>query len=245
MLLACVSTGLLAQAKSGALGVYSFLGDGVDVTSADEAPRDTRIERTSRETLDFKNIGFDLIALREARAALLQQHPEARVMLYRAPAALTSDEQRKLADEAIRAKLPAWMVKTINEGKMTHLVIVTRNRGAMSARTGDGNSIGRGQVDGIGFYLDTIYTMRNRETGALSPGLLAPYTHIKVQLMDAMSGDMVATYDIRDAIAYGSNDQQVKADPWNFMPIEEKVKVLRDMVEKGMKRAMPELLGKR
>jgi len=58
---------LLVQPKIGAVGVYSFLGDGVDVTSADEAPRDTRIEWTSRETLDHKNIGFHLDTIHTIR----------------------------------------------------------------------------------------------------------------------------------------------------------------------------------
>lgn len=215
LLLAWAAAGVLAQPKIGAIGVYSFLGDGVDVTSADDKPRDTRIEATSRETLDFKNIGFDLIALRATRAALQRQHPEARVVLYRAPTSMSTDEQRKLAAGAAKAELPGWMVKSIDEGRLTHLLIITRNRGAMGARTGDGDAIGRGLVDGIGFYLDTLYTIRNSATGALSTGLLAPYTQIKVQLMDAMSGDIAATYDIREAFAYGSPDTQAKADPWN------------------------------
>lgn len=245
LLMAWASVGVLAQPKIGAIGDYSFLGDGVDITSADDKPRDTRIEATSRETLDFKNIGFDLIALRVTRAALQQQHPEARILLYRAPTSMTTDEQRKIAAGAAKAELPGWMVKTIEEGRLTHLLIITRNRGAMGARTGDGDTIGRGQVDGIGFYLDTLYTIRNSSTGALSTGLLAPYTQIKVQLMDAMSGDIVAAYDIRDSFTYGSPDTQAKADPWNFMPIEQKIKVLRDMVEQGVQRAMPDILGKR
>jgi hypothetical protein len=235
----------LAQPKIGAIGVFSFLGDGVDVTSADDIPRDTRIERTSRQVLEFTNIGFDLIALRSAREALEQQVPAAKVHLYRSPSSMSTDQQRTLASGAANAELPAWMVKVINDNKLTHLLIITRNRGPMSARTGDGDVIGRGAVDGIGFYMDTLYTIKNETTGALSTGLLAPYMIVKVQLMDAMSGDMVATYDIRESFAYGAPDTQVRADPWSFMPAEVKIKTLRDMVEGGMKRAMPELLAKR
>jgi hypothetical protein len=245
LLLSWASVSVLAQPRIGAIGIYSLLGDGVDVTSVDDKPRDTRIEGTSRETLDFKNIGFDLIALRVARAAVQQRHPEAKIAMYRSPTVMTTDEQRRLAAGAAKAELPGWMVQTINEGRLTHLLIITRNRGAMSARTGNGDTIGRGQVDGIGFYLDTLYTIQNSATGALSTGLLAPYTQIKVQLMDVMSGDIVAAYDIREAFTYGSRDTQAKADPWSFMPIEEKVRVLRDMVEQGVQRAVPELLGKR
>jgi len=243
--LAAASQAVLAQPKIGAIGIFSFLGDGVDVTSADDAPRDTRIERTSRQMLDFKNIGFDMIALREAREALSRQYPEARVQMYRSPTSMSSDQQRSLAAGAAKAELPGWMVKALQESRLTHLMIITRNRGAMGARTSDGDNIGRGQVDGIGFYMDTLYTIENTSTGALSAGLLAPYIQVKVQLMDVMSGDIVASYDIRDAFTYGAPDTQVRADPWSFMPIEDKIKVLRNLVEQGMKRAMPELLARR
>lgn len=244
LFLGCCSS-VLAQPRIAAIGVFSFLGDGVEVTSADDSPRDTRIERTSRQVLDFKNIGFDLIALRVAREALGQQSPDAKVHLYRSPNLMSTEEQRSLAASAAKAELPGWMVKVIGDQKLTHLMLVTRNRGPMSARTGDGDTIGRGVVDGIGFYLDTLYTIKNPQTGALSTGLLAPYIVVKVQLMDAMSGDIVAGYDIRESFAYGAPDTQVRADPWTFMPAEEKVRVLRNMVEAGMKRAMPELLAKR
>lgn len=243
--LVVASQAALAQPKIGAIGIFSFLGDGVDVTSADAAPSDTRIERTSREVMDFRNIGFDLIALREAREALARQYPNARVQMYRSPTAMTSDQQRSLAAGAARAELPDWMVRALGEARLTHLMIITRNRGPMGARTLGGDNIGRGLVDGIGFYMDTLYTVRNDSTGALSTGLLAPYIQVKVQLMDAMSGDIVASYDIRDAFTYGSPDTQAKADPWSFMPIEDKIRILREMVEQGIKRAMPELLAKR
>lgn len=244
MLLAMVATVASAQPKALALGVYSFLGDGVDVTSSDDSPRDTRLERTSRETLDFRNIGFDLIALRVAREAVLAQRPGSKVMMYRSPAPMATAEQRRLAVSATRAELPAWMVKTIGDERLTHLLIITRNRGPISARTGDGDAIGRGHVDGIGLYMDTLYTIRNATTGALSTGLLAPHAQLKLQLMDAVSGDILATYDVRDALTYGAQDTQVRADPWSFMSNEDKVRVLRQIVEDGVRRAMPDLIAK-
>jgi hypothetical protein len=233
-----------AQPKLGAVGVFSLLGDGVDVTAADDKPRDTRIERTSRETLEFKNIGFDLIALKAAREAILRAQPSARVALYQAPSALSATEQRSVAQGAANAELPGWMVKTMEEGKLTHLLIITRARGTMDARTSEGFTIGRGVADGVGFYIDTLYEIQNRQTGAVSTGLLAPYTQIKLQLMDAQSGDIVSGYDIKEAFVYGSREVQVKADPWSFMPAAEKVSTLRQMVERGMDRGMKAILSK-
>ncbi len=224
------------------VGIFSVLGDSVQVTAATDAPDVSRIERTARDSLDFKGIGFDLIALRAAREEILRTQPVAKVEVYRGPDALTVSEQRALAAGAVNAELPGWLVKTIDENKLTHLLLVTRSRGAMDATTGDGYTIGRGTVEGIGFFLDTLYTMRNLSTGAISTGLLAPYMQVKLTLMDAQSGDIVATYDVRAAYAHASRDSQPQADPWSFMPLAEKVQTLRDMVEAGIQRGTGLLL---
>lgn len=236
---------LLAQATLASVGVFSLLGDSVQVRSANDAPTDTRIERSSSESMDFKGIGFDLIALRSARTALQRSHPAARMVAFAGPTPLTVAEQRAVADGALKAELPGWMVKTAEDNRLSHLLILTRTRGAMDARTGDQVAIGRGTVEGIGFYMDTLYTMRNIETGALSTGLLAPYIQIRLTLMDAQSGDIVSTYDVRESFAFASKETQVKADPWSFMSPSEKILTLREMVEKGVARGVEQLSTKR
>lgn len=234
-----------AQARLTDIGVFSLLGDSVQVTGATDAPTDTRLERTARESMDFKGMGFDLLALRAARAAVLRVQPQARVVAFAAPAALSVAEQREVAAGALKAELPAWMVKTLEANRLSHLLLVTRSRGALDARTADGDAIGRGTVDGIGFYMDTLYTMRNTRTGAVSTGLLAPYTQIRLTLMDAQSGDILATYEIKESFAHASPESQVQAEPWNFMPAADKVRTLRDMVTRGMDRGLAQLLGTR
>lgn len=246
--MAVVLCGPVAHAQQpaiGALGVFSLLGDTVQVVAATEAPTDTRIERLARESMDFKDIGLDLIALRVARESVQRQRPAARVLMFRAPAPQTLADQRDIATGATRAELPAWMVKTIDERKLTHLLLITRSRGPIDVRTADGDGIGRGTVEGIGFYLDTLYRIKNLDTGAVSTGLLAPYVEVRVQLMDAVSGELLRSYDIKQAFAYAAQDSQAAPDPWSFMPMAEKVTILRRMVDEGMGRAMQDLLAPR
>jgi hypothetical protein len=235
-----------AQAQTvQALGVFTFLGDSVQAVWPEDRPGATRVEARGNESLDFKGIGFDLITLRTARETLRQALPGTRVELFQSPAAMTPAEQRALADGAARAELPGWLVKTLDANKLTHLLLVTRTRGSIGAKTSDGVDIGRGPVEGIGFYMDTLYTMKNTSTGALSTGLLAPYTQIRFTLMDAMSGDIVNTYDVRESYAYASPEVKAAADPWNFMSAGDKVKALRELVELGVKRGVQEVLKKK
>lgn len=231
-----------AQPTMQSVGVFTVLGDSVQVVWPEERPGFSHLDPRGKETVDFKGIGFDLIALRAAREVLQRAQPAAKVSLFQSPTALSPAEQRSLANGAARAELPAWMVKTLEDNKLTHLLLVTRHRGTVEARTGDNFDIGRGLVEGIGFYIDTLYTMRNTATGALSTGLLAPYVQIRLTLMDAMSGAILNTYDVREAFAYASRDVKIAADPWNFMPAEEKVHTLRNMVEVGMQRGVQALL---
>ena len=97
-------------------------------------------------------------------------------------------------------------------------------------------------VEGIGFYIDTLYTMQSSTTGALSSGLLAPYTQIRLTLMDAVSGAIVNTYDVRESFAHAPREGKAGADPWSFMPTDEKVRVLRSMVAAGVSRGVQALL---
>jgi hypothetical protein len=228
-----------------AVGVFSLLGDTVQATIAEDKPGATRLDPTSRESLDFTGVGFDLIALREARSALQRLQPPPRVDLFRAPTPLVPSDQRALADGATRAQLPDWIVKAINDNALSHVLLVTRGRGAMLAETASNESIGRGTVEGIGFYIDTLYTMQNRGSGALSTGLLAPYVQIRLQLMEVQSGDIVAEYAVRDSFAYANEEGKPQADPWNFMPTATKVVTMRGMVQKGMVRGMQAVLGRR
>ena len=243
---AAAPTAWAQQPKLTAVGVFSLLGDSVQVVSADDAPRDTRIEKTSRQTMDFENIGFDMIALRAAREAINQASPGVRVEVFKSNVSMSVEDQRAIAEGAQRAELPDWMVRTIQDKKLSHVLIVTRFRSSIDARTGDGVAIGRGQVDGIGFYMDTLYEMRNRQTGALSSGLLAPYMNIRLTLMDTDTAEIVGSYDVKEAFAYASPEVQVVSDPWSFMPATDKVKTMREMVERGVARGVRGALdGKR
>jgi hypothetical protein len=228
-----------------AVGVFSMLGDAVQVTVATAAPTDTRLERTDRASVDFKNIGFDLIAIKVARQALEQAYPKADVNPFRSTQTLNPKEQRELAEGASRGELPDWMVRTIVSKKLTHVLLITRNRGSADIRIADGSTIGRSTAEGIGFYIDKLYRIRNTRTGVITDGVLAPYVQIRLSLLDTQTAEMVASYDVRDGVALGASGERPGNDPWAFMSNDEKTVALRNLVEESMTRGMQNLLAKR
>jgi hypothetical protein len=241
-LLAAAAPGAWAQVAMKSVGVFSLLGDSVQVAVSTDAPKDTRIERTDRYAFEAKGIGFDNIALRALRDALLKSQPKAKVELYKAPAPLLPDEQRAVAQGATNAELPAWIVQTIDANRLSHIILVTRNRGEVNVRTALGVSIGRGTAMGIGYYIDTLYETRNLRTGAMSAGALAPYVHVRMTLMDAQSGEVLRTYEIREGELVGDEQGQGSSDPWTFLTGERKVSVLRKQAVTSLERGARELL---
>jgi hypothetical protein len=241
-LLAVAAPGAWAQLAMKSVGVFSLLGDSVQVAVSTDAPMDTRIERTERYALEAKGIGFDNIALRALRDTLKKTQPGAAVELYKAPKPLSADEQRSIAQGAMNAELPAWIVQTIDANRLTHLILVTRNRAEVNIRTANGISIGRGTAMGIGYYIDTLYESRNLETGAMSAGALAPYVHVRLTLMDAQSGAVLRTYEIREGELVGDQQGKGSSDPWTFLTGEQKVAVLRRQAETSLARGARELL---
>lgn len=233
-----------AQAQNAltAVGVFALLGDSIQVSAASEPTSDTRIERISREALEVANIGFDSIALKVVRSALLARVPAPRIELFRATTPIPPDEQRAIAVGASRGELPGWIVQTIEAKQLTHVLLLTRLRADANIRTGDNTSIGRGTLEGIGFYLDTLYTIQNTATGALSTGLIAPHVYMRLTLLDTQTAAIVRSYDVRDGRAWGARDVQVTADPWTFMTAAQKVTVLREMVEQATTRGMAQVL---
>jgi hypothetical protein len=234
----------LAQANTApirTLGVFSLLGDELLIVQPAD-PTDTRIQRQSRESLAQRDIGFDQAALRGVREVLSARAPQARLQMFRANAPISFAEQRTVAEGAAKAELPGWIVGAIGQAKLSHLLIVTRSRGDAAFPTTSGESIGRGTVDGIGFYIDKTTELKNLDTGGGALGFLGAFVMLRLQLMDATSGDIIGSQDVRVGQMYAGRRDAEAENVWNALDPTEKVEVLRTMIEKNVARVMPAVL---
>jgi hypothetical protein len=223
------------------VGLFSLLGDTIQITLAD-APTDTRLDRNQRETMDLKDLGLDQMALRAITAGMGRLQPQAKLQMFRSTEPIPLPEQRMIADGANRAELPDWIIQSINRHNLSHVMLVTRHRGAALMRTADGDGVGRGTVEGIGFYIDPIYETVNRLTNISSRGALGAYVDIRMQLMEVSSGRVLAQHHIRDGRIYGARTDEQSLQPWNVLEPREKVEVLRTLVEENVARVLPDLL---
>ncbi len=238
--------GVLAQGAANpitTLGVFSLLGDGLQITLPGVIT-DTRLDRNMRESLPTKEIGFDQAALRAVTEYMARQRAGTRLQMFRATTPLSLTDQRAVADGATRAELPAWIIQAINSAKLSHLLIITRHRGEAAFPVTDGYTVGRGTVEGIGYYLDSDTEVKNRDTGMPSQGFLGAYTMIRVQLMEVASGNVVGSQDIRAGRAHAGRRDIEAENVWNALTPTEKVQTLRDMIQENLARVLPQVMAK-
>src|SRR5687768_13559588 len=62
-------------------GLFSMLGDTIDVSSSDD-PVASRLDRTSRQVLTVKGVGFDRVVAQAVKQYLLQARPEVELRMF-------------------------------------------------------------------------------------------------------------------------------------------------------------------
>jgi hypothetical protein len=226
-----------APAPITALGVFALLGDTIQLAQPLE-PSASRLDPMQRSTLTVKDLGLDQAALRAVREVMVRRQPAVRLEMFRSTTPLTPAQQREIADGAARAELPAWIVSAITSAKLSHLLLITRHRGEASFPVLENFTIGRGTVEGVGYYIDTLSEMKNVDTGLATRGFLGAYAQLRLQLMDAVSGDIVASRDVRIGQIYaGRNDAEI-GNIWLTLDPVEKTEVLRQLVQDNVGRVL-------
>jgi hypothetical protein len=191
--------------------------------------------------VDVKSIGFDHIVLREVRTAFGGAAPAAKLHFFRA-ATLQPAEQRRIVEDARGGALPAWMVEAVRTHRLSHLLLVTRQRAEAALRTDENVTIGRGRVDGLGFYMDRNVDVRNTVTGATAQGAIGPHIVVQLSLFDTESAQVERSYTVNEQWLVAPRESQSGTDPWQYMTPAEKVEALRGGLERSLQRVLPAFL---
>jgi hypothetical protein len=152
---------------------------------------------------------------------------------------LSASAQRQLAEDARGGGLPPWIIAGINQHKLSHVILVTRNRGDTNLRTADGEALGRTRVDGIGFYLDGEYSVRNPQTGVVNTGIIGSHVLVQLTMMEVESAEIVRSYLINDQRLLTGKEAIQSGQPWDQLSSEEKVQALRGSLDQSLKRVLP------
>lgn len=221
-----------------AVGLFSMLGDTLDI-SLYEDPAASRMERAKRETLQVPNMGFDQLVAAEVRRHMTQALPTVSLHPFTVGTPLKASQQKQIADEARRGALPGFILDRVQESQLAHLLLVTRQRTGTSLITANGERIGRGDVEGLGFYLDSTYRVRNQEGRHVAQGALGPHVVVGLTLFDVEEAGVGAEALINQQWLAGPKPGTA---PWDYLTAQEKVLALREALQSGLREQLPQVL---
>src|SRR3954469_11003579 len=228
------------HAQQRVYAVASIIGDRVLVVAAD-AGVGSNLDRNRKEFYELKSPALDNGAVIAMDDALRKAAPGAKSLLLGVSARALRDVQSRALDEGGAVKPLVDAIRPVaQQAGATHLVLALKNRDDARIRSPDG-LIGLGKLEGLGFYIDNVMKMENRETGESTQGFVAPFAYFRVLLVDLSSGAVVSEQVVREAQAVAN---QKAAIAWDALAPEQKVEMLQQMVRAALLGCVPALLGK-
>ena len=127
-------------------------------------------------------------------------------------------------------------------------MLITKRRDEAKFRYGNGGFEGAGNLEGLGFYLDTstqtLYTNEAGQRAGLGTGFIAPYAFIQVQLVALPSGAVLASQAITDYKMVGSGAAEPGgAEPWAAMSAAAKTRAVAGLVQSSVTKAVGEVMA--
>lgn len=245
-------TGLITLAAAGAgaclpglaqtprrWAIMSVLGDGLELVKA-SPPDASRLDRGGRETQNIPGSGFDRAALLGARAGVAKVFPPGPQHAYLPKVTFNADEQREMVELMVRGTRIPWLQEMAERDQVTHLVLVTRDKGDAMLRTVRGDPAGERAVDGVGFYVDYHTAVRSGDSPV--EGFLAAFVYARATLYDVRQAKVLRHELVREGVAYARTHDGDR-DPWKIMDHVQKIEMLRTMIQRNVEPAVAKLAG--
>jgi len=230
--MACFVLSLAGAAQASAitkLGVMSVLGREVQVVIS--APTvGTRVDRNAKDTLNVGNSFENFVLRTTADAARREGLGEALLLARPANGSMPwqRDGQAVLVTQAL--------LDAARAAKLSHLVLIQPVRA--EAKLQMLRSVtGAGQLEGLGFYVDTSLEVQREDTGQQSTGFLAPYAYFDMYLVEVATLDLKAEHRARASIAIADPERQGN-DPWQALSSQRKVEALQQLTQEEIATAL-------
>jgi hypothetical protein len=180
-----------AQTAQRSVAVISELGREIRVIYY-EPQTGSRTANNRVDRLATSTRAFDRAALVAAQRAIVKADPAAKVLLV-APLDVDVFDLLQSAVVGTSVTIPADIAGDLKAQGQTHLLLFTRHRANILAKSFDGTNLATGQADGLGFYVDRTELIRNVTKGQSDVGFYAPFVHARAALIELASGKIVRT----------------------------------------------------
>lgn len=212
------------------LGVMSVLGRELEVVI--RAPTTgTRVDRNARETVKMAPGDFENYVLRATVDGARREGLGEAVMLGR-PANGSVPWQR----DGQAVLVTRGLLEAAQAAKLSHLVLIQPARGEAKLQMWR-QATGAGQLEGLGFYVDTMMDVERSDNNEPAAGFVAPYAYFDMYLVDVATLDLQAEHRARASIAVAEPGSQ-GTDPWTALSAQRKVEIVRGLLQTEIDKAL-------
>ena len=224
-----LSTGAAWAADITRLGVMSVLGREFQVVV--HAPTTgARLDRNAKDTL---NVGtdFERFILRTVADAARREGLDEPLVLARPQNGSKPWQRDGQAVMVTQALLDA-----ARAAKLSHLLLIQPARAEANLKMFR-SVTGTGQLEGLGFYVDTALEVQRVDDNHRTTGFLASYAYFDMYLVDVRTLDLQSEYRARASEAIADPDRQGN-DPWQALSTEHKIAALQRLTQVEIDTAM-------
>jgi hypothetical protein len=232
-----------AGAQSRRLAALSLVGDKIEIIGA-RPEIGSRISQNRRRWADDAESTLDRYVLQAVDRAVRAQDRSATLSMLTLPGSPLYERPERAFDGR-QVALPGRAVDALIAARASHLLLITKVRGDAKVPLYH-STAGVGSVSGIGFYVDPDLRLIMRSDGATAghsaDGVLAPFVYVRISLVDVQSGEVVNEELVREMRSYATASNPKVSAPWDVLSAEEKVDVLRKMIDEFIGAATARLL---
>lgn len=241
LLAAAINLANSALAAPRTYAVLSLAGNSV-TTVLERANTGSKIDQNYRSVMPIAEPLFDEALIQATNTVIKQMQPDAKTVLL-----LTADQELYKAQNDMfefassNSDNRTYLKSLLTNRAATHLVLITKSHGEAEVRIGH-NRIGKGRLEGLGFYMNNSFSFINTETKAQGTGILAPYVYVKVRLIDAATMDVLHEEIIKQAWAVGNYEPGKDQAAWSALSSKAKVQYLQEAIKVAMEDIVPKVL---
>jgi hypothetical protein len=224
-------------------GVLSLIGDKLNIVIG-QVQTGTRIDINKRDSITMDNPVFDNAVVSAVAIAVRKIDPKAELASINTRSTVLFEKQRSLFEQSgDKILIPDAIREALKAQGATHLFLITKRRDDAAVQFVDGFSDGKGQLEGLGFYVDGSIRTRVSETGASGRGFVAPYVYINIALIDVASSRVIKNekVTVSKPVSAGAAEKDI-GNPWAALSSADKARLVDELIHREVARVVPELL---
>lgn len=240
----CFSASVRAADAGASYAILSLAGDAIS-TVAFNPTTGTNMDANRRHILELHNAVLDVAAVESANTALKAAWPGVKTALLVTQDTDLYKAQNDMFDAPDANKDNREFLKSLlTKRAVNYLVLITKFNAPTEIKFNDMH-IGSGNLNGLGFYVDSVTSVRNLDTLEAGTGFLASFAYLKIRLIDAQTLAVVGEVNEKQTSLVGNNNRgETGFRAWDLLTGKEKIELLQTLVGDTMNDAITRLLKK-